>query len=130
MTSRIQLRTMVRRRLADTSVDPLWDDALLDDAIAAGLRRSSARVSRQAVGTVGGAGNRTVAGAIGNGTGDDGHDIHAGLRWARLGGTAAAGTDLDAVHFGVRSSPGRACRLRVLPSVDRGGAASGGGVRR
>ncbi|MBA2278189.1 MAG: hypothetical protein H0W06_10550, partial [Chloroflexia bacterium] len=52
MTTRLELRTMVRRRLADTSVDPLWDDALLNDAIGAGVRRYSARVPRQAVAAV------------------------------------------------------------------------------
>jgi len=52
MTTRLEVRTMVRRRLADTSVDPLWDDALLNDAIAAGLRRYSARVPRQATASV------------------------------------------------------------------------------
>ncbi len=31
-----------------TGPDPLWDDAVLNDAIAAGLRRYSARVPRQA----------------------------------------------------------------------------------
>ena len=48
MTTRMEVRAMVRRRLADTSVDPLWDGALLNDAIAAGMRRYSARVPRQA----------------------------------------------------------------------------------
>jgi hypothetical protein len=61
MTTRLELRTMVRRRLADTSVDPLWDDALLNDAIAAGIRRYSARVPRQATTTVAvGGGDRIV----------------------------------------------------------------------
>ncbi len=62
MTSRLELRTMVRRRLADTSVDPLWDDALLNDAIGAGVRRYSARVPRQAVAAVAvAAGSRVIA---------------------------------------------------------------------
>jgi hypothetical protein len=47
MTTRLELRQMIRRRLADTSPDPLWDDAFLDDAIAEGIRRYSTRVPRQ-----------------------------------------------------------------------------------
>jgi hypothetical protein len=49
MTTRVELRLMIRRRLADTSAEPLWEDALLDDAIGAGMRRYSTRVPRQAV---------------------------------------------------------------------------------
>lgn len=49
MTTRADLRLMIRRRLADTSAEPLWDDAMLDDAIGAGMRRYSTRVPRQAV---------------------------------------------------------------------------------
>lgn len=49
MTTRAELRLMIRRRLADTSAEPLWDDALLDDAIGAAMRRYSTRVPRQAV---------------------------------------------------------------------------------
>jgi hypothetical protein len=47
MPTRLELRTAIRRRLADTAVDPLWDDALLNDAIAEGIRRYSTRVPRQ-----------------------------------------------------------------------------------
>ena len=49
MTTRLDLRTMVRRRLADTSADPVWDDDFLNDAIAEAIRRYSTRVPRQAV---------------------------------------------------------------------------------
>ncbi|HYH11616.1 MAG TPA: hypothetical protein VD789_04595 [Thermomicrobiales bacterium] len=49
MTTRLDLRTMVRRRLADTSSDPVWDDEFLNDAIAEAIRRYSTRVPRQAV---------------------------------------------------------------------------------
>lgn len=49
MTTRLDLRTMVRRRLADTSPDPIWDDDFLNDAIAEAVRRYSTRVPRQAV---------------------------------------------------------------------------------
>ncbi len=77
MTTRMELRTMVRRRLADTSVDPVWDDALLNDAIAAGMRRYSARVPRQATACVSvGCGDSTVAGAMGEGASNDGHGVH------------------------------------------------------
>lgn len=49
MTTRLDLRTMVRRRLADTGTDPIWDDDFLNDAIAEAVRRYSTRVPRQAV---------------------------------------------------------------------------------
>lgn len=49
MTTRLDLRTMVRRRIADTSTDPVWDDDFLNDAIAEAIRRYSTRVPRQAV---------------------------------------------------------------------------------
>jgi hypothetical protein len=49
MTTRLDLRTMVRRRLADTSADPVWDDDFLNDAISEAVRRYSTRVPRQAV---------------------------------------------------------------------------------
>jgi len=47
MTTRSQMRTMVRRRLADEGPDPLWDDAFLNDAIAEAIRRYSTNVPRQ-----------------------------------------------------------------------------------
>jgi hypothetical protein len=47
MTTRPEMRQMIRHRLADTSPDPLWDDTFLDDAIAEGIRRYSTRVPRQ-----------------------------------------------------------------------------------
>jgi hypothetical protein len=49
MTTRLDLRTIVRRRIADTSADPVWDDDFLNDAIAEAVRRYSTRVPRQAV---------------------------------------------------------------------------------
>jgi len=49
MTTRLDLRTMVRRRIADTGADPVWDDDFLNDAIAEAVRRYSTRVPRQAV---------------------------------------------------------------------------------
>ena len=49
MTTRLDLRTTVRRRIADTSPEPLWDDDFLNDAIAEAVRRYSTRVPRQAV---------------------------------------------------------------------------------
>jgi hypothetical protein len=53
MTTRLELRTMVRRRIADTSTDPIWDDDFLNDAIAEAVRRYSTRVPRQAVVAIG-----------------------------------------------------------------------------
>ncbi|MGB3308089.1 MAG: hypothetical protein WBA63_18025 [Thermomicrobiales bacterium] len=50
-TTRAELRAMVRRRLADTSADPLWDDQFLNDAIAEAVRRYSARIQREAATT-------------------------------------------------------------------------------
>lgn len=47
MPTRLELRAVIRRRLADSTVDPLWDDQLLNDAIAEGIRRYSTRVPRQ-----------------------------------------------------------------------------------
>ena len=49
MTTRLDLRTMVRHRIADTSTDPVWDDDFLNDSIAEAIRRYSTRVPRQAV---------------------------------------------------------------------------------
>lgn len=49
MTTRLDLRTMVRHRIADTSTDPVWEDDFLNDAIAEAIRRYSTRVPRQAV---------------------------------------------------------------------------------
>lgn len=46
-TTRAMLRVMVRRRLADTSAEPLWDDGFLDDAIAEAIRRYSDRFPRE-----------------------------------------------------------------------------------
>ena len=43
MTTRLELRTAVRRRLEDTSVTPLWDDATLNDLIADAIQRYGAR---------------------------------------------------------------------------------------
>jgi hypothetical protein len=43
---------MVRRRLGDTGIDPLWDDTFLNDAIDEGLRRYGARLPRQVSTTI------------------------------------------------------------------------------
>ena len=43
MTTRLELRTSVRRRLEDTSVTPLWDDATLNELISDAVRRYGAR---------------------------------------------------------------------------------------
>ncbi|MGC4191320.1 MAG: hypothetical protein QM589_09155 [Thermomicrobiales bacterium] len=45
--TRAGLREMVRRRLADTSADPLWEDTFFDDAIAEAIRRYSDRFPRE-----------------------------------------------------------------------------------
>lgn len=39
MTTRLELRTAVRRRLEDTGGSPLWDDAALNDFLAEAIRR-------------------------------------------------------------------------------------------
>ena len=52
MTTRTQMRTMLRRRLADEGPDPLWEDDFLNDAIAEGIRRYSTHVPRQEVAAV------------------------------------------------------------------------------
>ena len=46
-TTRGMLREMVRRRLADTSPEPLWEDTFLNDAIAEAVRRYSDRFPRE-----------------------------------------------------------------------------------
>jgi hypothetical protein len=38
MTTRLELRTSLRRRLEDTSATPLWDDAALNDFLAEAVR--------------------------------------------------------------------------------------------
>lgn len=43
MTTRLELRTSLRRRFEDTGAAPLWDDAMLNDALAAAIRRYGAR---------------------------------------------------------------------------------------
>lgn len=49
MTTRLQLRSVIRRRLTDTGTDPIWEDDFLNDAVAEAVRRYSTRVPRQAV---------------------------------------------------------------------------------
>lgn len=39
MTTRLDLRTSLRQRLEDLSASPLWDDAALNEAITAAMRR-------------------------------------------------------------------------------------------
>lgn len=43
MTTRLDLRTALRRRLEDTEVPPLWDDDTLNDALLAAMRDYGAR---------------------------------------------------------------------------------------
>lgn len=52
MTTRLQLRTMLRNRLQDHGPDPLWDDDFLNDAIAEAVRRYSTSMPRQAVSAI------------------------------------------------------------------------------
>jgi hypothetical protein len=47
MTTRLELRTALRLRLEDTGVTPLWDDAALNDALAAAIRAYGVAVPRQ-----------------------------------------------------------------------------------
>lgn len=49
MTTRLDLRMTLRRRLSDTNTNPLWEDDFLNDAITEGIRRYSTPVPRQAV---------------------------------------------------------------------------------
>lgn len=44
MTTRLELRTAVRRRLEDTGATPLWDDATLNEFLADAIRRYGVRV--------------------------------------------------------------------------------------
>ncbi|MGH2533194.1 MAG: hypothetical protein ACRDJW_12920 [Thermomicrobiales bacterium] len=52
MTTRLELRTTLRRRLEDTGVTPLWDDATLNDALADAMRHYGARFPKEATTTV------------------------------------------------------------------------------
>lgn len=52
MTTRLDLRTSVRRRLEDTGVNPLWDDAALNDFIADSVRCYGARFPAERTVTV------------------------------------------------------------------------------
>lgn len=47
MTTRAEMRSMLRRRLGDTGPAPLWDDLTMDEAIAAALHAYGARVPRE-----------------------------------------------------------------------------------
>jgi hypothetical protein len=49
MTTRPQLRAMLRNRLEDSGPDPLWSDEVLNDAIAEAVRRYSTHIPRQEV---------------------------------------------------------------------------------
>lgn len=53
MTTRPEMRTMIRHRLADEGPDPLWDDDFLNDAIAEAVRRYSTHIPRQEVAAIG-----------------------------------------------------------------------------
>lgn len=52
MTTRLQLRGMLRNRLEDHGPDPLWGDDFLNDAIAEAVRRYSTSMPRQAVSAI------------------------------------------------------------------------------
>src|SRR5262245_48966635 len=58
MTTRLELRTAVRRRLEDTGGSPLWDDAALNDFLAEAMRRYGMRFPKEMSTTV-----NVVAGA-------------------------------------------------------------------
>ncbi|MEA2524495.1 MAG: hypothetical protein QOF73_1722 [Thermomicrobiales bacterium] len=47
MTTRLELRTAVRRRLEDTGGSPLWDDASLNDFLTEAMRRYGARFPKE-----------------------------------------------------------------------------------
>jgi hypothetical protein len=62
MTTRLELRTAVRLRLEDTSLNPLWTDSGLNDALRTGMIRLSSRFPAEASTTITVlAGVRTVA---------------------------------------------------------------------
>jgi hypothetical protein len=48
MTTRLDLRTALRRRLEDTGATPLWDDATLNDALADAMRHYGTRFPTEA----------------------------------------------------------------------------------
>ena len=52
MTARLEMRQAIRRRLGDTGLDPVWDDAFLNDAINEAVRRYSTRIPRQVSTTI------------------------------------------------------------------------------
>lgn len=52
MTTRPEMRAMLRHRLEDSGPDPLWSDEVLNDAIAEAIRRYSTHVPRQEVAAV------------------------------------------------------------------------------
>lgn len=52
MATREELRNAVRRRLEDTGGSPLWDDLVLDEALAAAMLRYGLRVPRELTATV------------------------------------------------------------------------------
>jgi len=52
MTTRLDLRMILRRRLSDTGTNPLWEEDFLNDAITEAIRRYSTPVPRQAVAAI------------------------------------------------------------------------------
>jgi hypothetical protein len=52
MTTRLDLRLALRRKLEDTGVNPLWDDVLLNEALWNSLVRFSVRVPLEATASV------------------------------------------------------------------------------
>jgi hypothetical protein len=52
MTTRLDLRTAVRRRLQDESVTPLWSDGTINDFLADAMRRYGVWFPREATATV------------------------------------------------------------------------------
>lgn len=59
MTTRLDLRMALRRTLEDSGVNPLWDDALLNEALWNSLVRFGARVPLEATASVAIAANAT-----------------------------------------------------------------------
>jgi len=59
MTTRLELRTAVRRRLEDTGATPLWDDGTLNDFLAEAVRRYGTRVPAERTATVAVSGGAT-----------------------------------------------------------------------
>lgn len=135
MTTRLELRTAVRRRLEDTGAVPLWDDATVNDLLGAAVAEYGVRVPWALATTVPVAAGATSVAVDAPGLArgriarvldpagavvprqrdgpDDGADAGAGRgqAWRWWGGTLqferpAAGGDWRIEYLGARALPG------------------------